>query len=212
MIMRLHTGIHLSLSLRSNPTFSMRPILFQVLRSHSSSSSSDKSNPDGNTSSTTVTSNSSIVSYIKGLVHNKEVNTIPNIITMSRIVSSPLLTLAIVNDMKTAALCGCLAFAVSDWLDGYLAEKLNQKTVLGAFLDPVADKVFIAAVSVGLVWEGLLPLPLAGVIIGRDVALIAASFALRAMERPSGARFFDTTDSATFKIIPSDLSKVIDPI
>jgi len=190
----------------------MRPILFQVLRSHSSSSSSDKSNPDGNTSSTTVTSNSSIVSYVKGLVHNKEVNTIPNIITMSRIVSSPLLTLAIVNDMKTAALCGCLAFAVSDWLDGYLAEKLNQKTVLGAFLDPVADKVFIAAVSVGLVWEGLLPLPLAGVIIGRDVALIAASFALRAMERPSGARFFDTTDSATFKIIPSDLSKVIDPI
>lgn len=210
--MRLHRGIQLSLSLRSNPTFSMRPILFQVLRSHSSSSSSDKSNPDGNTSSTTVTSNSSIVSYVKGLVHNKEVNTIPNIITMSRIVSSPLLTLAIVNDMKTAALCGCLAFAVSDWLDGYLAEKLNQKTVLGAFLDPVADKVFIAAVSVGLVWEGLLPLPLAGVIIGRDVALIAASFALRAMERPSGARFFDTTDSATFKIIPSDLSKVIDPI
>lgn len=210
--MRLHRGIQLSLSLRSNPTFSMRPILFQVLRSHSSSSSSDKSNPNGNTSSTTVTSNSSIVSYVKGLVHNKEVNTIPNIITMSRIVSSPLLTLAIVNDMKTAALCGCLAFAVSDWLDGYLAEKLNQKTVLGAFLDPVADKVFIAAVSVGLVWEGLLPLPLAGVIIGRDVALIAASFALRAMERPSGARFFDTTDSATFKIIPSDLSKVIDPI
>ena len=210
--MRLHRGIQLSLSLRSNPTFSMRPILFQVLRSHRSSSSSDKSNPDGSTSSTTVTSNSSIVSYIKGLVHNKEINTIPNIITMSRIVSSPLLTLAIVNDMKTAALCGCLAFAVSDWLDGYLAEKLNQKTVLGAFLDPVADKVFIAAVSVGLVWEGLLPLPLAGVIIGRDVALIAASFALRAMERPSGARFFDTTDSATFKIIPSDLSKVIDPI
>lgn len=200
--MRLRRGIQISLSLRSNPTFSIHPMLFQVLRSHSSSSSSDK----------VVTSNSTIVSYIKGLVHNKEVNTIPNIITMSRIVSSPLLTLAIVNDMKTAALCGCLAFAVSDWLDGYLAEKLNQKTVLGAFLDPVADKVFIAAVSVGLVWEGLLPLPLAGVIIGRDVALIAASFALRAMERPSGARFFDTTDSATFKIIPSDLSKVIDPI
>lgn len=209
-MMRLRRGIQLSLSLRSHPTLLMNPMLFQVLRSHStSSSSSDKSNANGTNSTTTVTS---IVSYIQGLVNNKEVNTIPNIITMSRIVSSPLLTLAIVNDMKTAALCGCLAFAVSDWLDGYLAEKLNQKTVLGAFLDPVADKVFIGALSVGLVWKGLLPLPLAGVIIGRDVALIAASFALRAMERPSGARFFDTTDSATFKIIPSDLSKVIDTI
>lgn len=207
--MRLRRGIQLSLSLRSHPTLSMNPMLFQVLRSHSTSSSSDKSNANGTNSTTTVTS---IVSYIQGLVNNKEVNTIPNIITMSRIVSSPLLTLAIVNDMKTAALCGCLAFAVSDWLDGYLAEKLNQKTVLGAFLDPVADKVFIGAVSVGLVWKGLLPFPLAGVIIGRDVALIAASFALRVMERPSGARFFDTTDSTTFKIIPSDLSKVIDTI
>lgn len=207
MIMRLRRGIHLSLSLRSNPTLTKYPMMCKVLRSHSSSSS-DKSNPNGSTN----TSYSCTVSYIKGLVLNKEINTIPNIITMSRIVSSPLLTLAIVNDMKTAALCGCLAFAVSDWLDGYLAEKLNQKTVLGAFLDPVADKVFIGAVSVGLVWKGLLPLPLAGVIIGRDVALIVASFALRAMERPSGARFFDTTDSATFKIIPSDLSKVLDMI
>jgi hypothetical protein len=44
--------------------------------------------------------------------------------------------------------------------------------------------------------------------VGRDVALVAASFAMRALERPAGAHFFDTTDSATFNIVPSDLSKV----
>lgn len=146
--------------------------------------------------------------YIQSLVDNKEINTIPNMITMSRIVASPLLSVAIAYDMKAVALGGCVLFGFSDWLDGYLAKKLNQKTVLGAFLDPMADKVMIGALTLGLVAKGLLPIPLACVIIGRDLTLVAASFALRAIERPAGSTFFDTTDSATFNIVPSDLSKV----
>lgn len=146
--------------------------------------------------------------YVQSIVDNKEINTIPNIITMSRIAASPLLSIAIAYDMKAAALGGCILFGFTDWLDGYLANKLNQKTVLGAFLDPMADKIMIGALTVGLVAKGLLPVPLACVIIGRDVFLIAASFAMRAIERPAGSAFFDTTDSATFKIVPSDLSKV----
>ena len=148
--------------------------------------------------------------YVLSVVNNKEINTIPNIITMSRIAASPLLSIAIAYDMKAAALGGCILFGFTDWLDGYLANKLNQKTVLGAFLDPMADKIMIGALTVGLVAKGLLPVPLACVIIGRDVFLIAASFAMRAIERPAGSAFFDTTDSATFRIVPSDLSKVTD--
>lgn len=146
--------------------------------------------------------------YIKSIVDNKEINTIPNIITMSRIAASPLLSVAIAYDMKAVALGGCVLFGFSDWLDGYLAKKLNQKTVLGAFLDPMADKVMIGALTVGLVAKGLLPFPLACVILGRDAVLIGATFALRAIQRPAGSHFFDTTDSATFNIIPSELSKV----
>eukprot|EP01032_Pedospumella_encystans_P016882 gene16882-19241_t len=127
---------------------------------------------------------------------------------MSRIAASPLLSIAIAYDMKAAALGGCILFGFTDWLDGYLANKLNQKTVLGAFLDPMADKIMIGALTVGLVAKGLLPVPLACVIIGRDVFLVAASFAMRAIERPAGSAFFDTTDSATFRIVPSDLSKL----
>eukprot|EP01031_Cornospumella_fuschlensis_P040220 gene40220-49007_t len=87
----------------------------------------------------------------------KELRTIPNMITTARILASPLLTYCIVNDMKISALVGCVVFSLSDWLDGYLAKRLNQATTMGAFLDPVADKVMIAALALGLVYKGLLP-------------------------------------------------------
>eukprot|EP01031_Cornospumella_fuschlensis_P027328 gene27328-33013_t len=123
-------------------------------------------------------------------------------ITTARILASPLLTYCIVNDMKICALVGCVVFSLSDWLDGYLAKRLNQATTLGAFLDPVADKVMIAALALGLVYKGLLPVEL------MDVFLIAASFVMRGLRKPRDARFFDTVDSATFTLTPSDISKL----
>jgi len=144
----------------------------------------------------------------KSFFDNKEIWTIPNIITMSRIAASPGLSVAIAFDMKEIALGGCLLFAFSDWLDGYIARKYNQATVLGAFIDPVADKVMIAALAAGLAAKGLIPVPLFALIVGRDVILIGASFYIRAKERPLNSPFFDTTYSATFQIIPSDLSKL----
>jgi cardiolipin synthase len=93
--------------------------------------------------------NSSWKEHVQSLINNKEINTIPNMITISRIVASPLLSIFIANDMKYAALGGCVIFGFTDWLDGYLAKKLNQQTVLGAFLDPMADKILIGAVTVG---------------------------------------------------------------
>jgi cardiolipin synthase len=110
--------------------------------------------------------------------------------------------------MKELALGGVVLFAFSDWLDGFLAKVLNQKTVLGAFLDPAADKVMIASLCLGLMAKGLIPIPLAAIIIGRDVSLVVCAFAMRFKERPVGAPFFDTTYSATFAITPSNLSKV----
>ena len=57
-------------------------------------------------------------------------------ITLSRIIASPFLAYAITLDMKEVALGGCLLCGFSDFLDGYIAKNYNQKTVLGAFLDP----------------------------------------------------------------------------
>lgn len=150
----------------------------------------------------------SIGDKYKSFVNNKELNTIPNIITFSRILASPGLAYAIAMNMKATALVTCVVFGFSDWLDGYLAKKLNQKTIFGAFLDPMADKIMIASICSGLAYNGLIPLPLAALIVGRDAVLLGLSFLIRARERPKGSPFFDTTYSATFQIIPSDLSKV----
>eukprot|EP00607_Mallomonas_marina_P008001 CAMPEP_0182417286 /NCGR_PEP_ID=MMETSP1167-20130531/1718_1 /TAXON_ID=2988 /ORGANISM="Mallomonas Sp, Strain CCMP3275" /LENGTH=215 /DNA_ID=CAMNT_0024590715 /DNA_START=372 /DNA_END=1019 /DNA_ORIENTATION=+ len=129
-------------------------------------------------------------------------------ITISRIVASPFLALAIANDLKTEALCGCLLAGFSDWLDGYIARNFNQATVLGGFLDPLADKIVIGSLTIGLCAKELIPFPLAAIIIGRDLALIAGSFVMRYLEIPKGAPFFDTTYSATFHITPNPLGKL----
>ena len=122
----------------------------------------------------------------KLIQRNKEIYTIPNAITLSRIMATPFLTAAIVNDMKVVSLGGCCIFFFSDWLDGYLATKLNQKSVLGAFLDPLADKIMIASLTLGLCWKGMLPLSLTCLIVGRDVLLTGITFYVRAKERAPG--------------------------
>ena len=66
-----------------------------------------------------------------------------------------------------------IAAAITDWLDGYLARRLNQMSAFGAFLDPVADKLMIAAALIVLVWLQRVDAIIAVVIIGREIAVSA---------------------------------------
>lgn len=103
---------------------------------------------------------------------------IPNILTLARIAFIPLLVmffyLPYAWSMPLAA--GLFALAsVTDWLDGYLARRLNQSTPFGAFLDPVADKLMVAvalALLIELYDTVWLTLP-ALVIIGREIVISA---------------------------------------
>ena len=63
--------------------------------------------------------------------------------------------------------------AATDWLDGYLARKLNQTSAFGAFLDPVADKLMVAIALIMLVQLGRTDAIIAGVIIGREITISA---------------------------------------
>ena len=63
--------------------------------------------------------------------------------------------------------------AITDWLDGYLARSLNQTSAFGAFLDPVADKLMVAAALILLVGLGRVDAPIAVIIIGREIAISA---------------------------------------
>jgi CDP-diacylglycerol--glycerol-3-phosphate 3-phosphatidyltransferase len=66
------------------------------------------------------------------------------------------------------------AFAsITDWLDGYLARRLNQSSAFGAFLDPVADKLMVAAALIMLVSLGHVNATIAFIIIGREIAISA---------------------------------------
>jgi CDP-diacylglycerol--glycerol-3-phosphate 3-phosphatidyltransferase/cardiolipin synthase len=65
------------------------------------------------------------------------------------------------------------AAAVTDWLDGWLARKLNQTSAFGAFLDPVADKLMVTAALIVLVQLGRLDAIIALIIIGREIAISA---------------------------------------
>ena len=66
-----------------------------------------------------------------------------------------------------------IAAAITDWLDGYLARRLNQTSAFGAFLDPVADKLMVAAALIVLVWLQRVDAIIAVVIIGREIAVSA---------------------------------------
>lgn len=74
--------------------------------------------------------------------------TIPNIITLLRVVLIPVFVTIYFLDWKWAQQAGAFVFwlaAITDWIDGYLARKLKQSSAFGAFLDPVADKLIVAA-------------------------------------------------------------------
>ncbi|AZZ45483.1 MULTISPECIES: CDP-diacylglycerol--glycerol-3-phosphate 3-phosphatidyltransferase [Pseudomonadaceae] len=103
---------------------------------------------------------------------------IPNILTVLRVLLIPIIILLFYLPFKWSYLAASAVFAiaaVTDWLDGYLARKLQQSTPFGAFLDPVADKLMVAVALVLLVEEHSnlwLTLP-AAIIIGREIVISA---------------------------------------
>ena len=74
-------------------------------------------------------------------------------------------------NLAAAAIFGLAA--ITDWLDGYLARKLNQMSAFGAFLDPVADKLMVAAALILLLQLGRVDAIVALIIIGREIAISA---------------------------------------
>ncbi len=136
-----------------------------------------------------------------------EIGTVPNMITLSRIAATPFLGYIIVQGQYAWAFAGVSVFGWSDWLDGYIARKWDQRTVLGTFLDPFADKILIITMTLAEGWAGLLPGGLVGLIVARDLGLVAGGFYMRAKTKPDGVPFFDTTQSSAMQVKPSMLSK-----
>lgn len=101
--------------------------------------------------------------------------TIPNLLTVVRLLLAPFIFAAIVSGRHEIALALFAFAALTDGLDGLLARQIRQATPLGAYLDPIADKVLLSGVYLSLAVAGSIPSWLVAVIFGRDLFLLASS-------------------------------------
>ena len=116
--------------------------------------------------------------------------TVPNQLTFLRLGILPFFVVLIFYQQYGWALLVLVLAAVTDGMDGLLARSLNQKTALGAYLDPIADKLLLSSSFVVLALEGRIPRWLTILVIGRDVLiLVTATVILLA----SGYRQFPPT-------------------
>ncbi|KAJ2718991.1 hypothetical protein GGI07_005483 [Coemansia sp. Benny D115] len=139
----------------------------------------------------------------------EKVLTIPNALTMARIVSSPYIGYLIVQQQYEAALAGCVIFGLTDALDGWIARRYNMQSFVGSIIDPAADKILMTTLTVALGHVGLMPMWLAAVIIGRDVALSLAAFVVRWATLPGPKtlrRYFDLS-VVSVEVRPTMISK-----
>ena len=106
---------------------------------------------------------------------------LPNLITLLRIVLIPLIVGVFYlpdawiagDDKNIAATAIFIVAAITDWLDGYLARKLNQMSAFGAFFDPVADKLVVVGALIVLLTLGRVDMVVGLIIIGREIAISA---------------------------------------
>jgi cardiolipin synthase (CMP-forming) len=104
--------------------------------------------------------------------------TIPNALSLARIAVLPLVLLDLLEGRFGRALVFLLLIGASDWFDGYLARVLDQRTRLGAVLDPIGDRVVFVVVGVGLVLADLLPLWVLVVLLARELAVLVVGLVL----------------------------------
>ena len=106
---------------------------------------------------------------------------LPNFVTLSRIILIPLLIGIyylpeqwLTDEGKNITATAVFIFAgITDWLDGYLARRLNQMSAFGAFLDPVADKLIVVSALLALLYLNRVDMIVALIIVGREIAISA---------------------------------------
>jgi cardiolipin synthase len=107
-----------------------------------------------------------------------------NALTGLRLVLAPVFLVLYVGGDRLRALAAFAAAAATDLLDGLVARVLRQQTRLGAFLDPIADKLLAACALVALAATGRLPLWLPVLVVSRDLAQLAGAAVLRTTHHP----------------------------
>ena len=110
--------------------------------------------------------------------------TIPNMITILRFLLVPGVVFALLTGKMGWALAGFLVAGISDGIDGFIARQFNQRSELGAYMDPMADKLLLVSVFVMLGFMGELPLWLVIAAVSRDALIVGAVLLSTIMGNP----------------------------
>ncbi|KAI0048724.1 hypothetical protein FA95DRAFT_1005554 [Auriscalpium vulgare] len=140
----------------------------------------------------------------------ENIYTLPNFLTATRIAACPVLGWAVLEGNFELA-TGLLVYAgLTDWVDGFLARRYNMSSVLGTILDPAADKTLMTTLVVTLTMKSLLPLPVAAIVLGRDVLLSLSAFYIRYTSLPSPKTFQRYWDFSipSAEVRPTAISKI----
>ena len=109
---------------------------------------------------------------------------IPNLITLARILLVPVVVWAITAGEMQIAFLLFVAAGVSDAIDGFLAKRFGMTSELGAYLDPLADKVLIVSIYVSLGIVGAIPRWLVILVVSRDLMIVGAIILSWLIDKP----------------------------
>jgi cardiolipin synthase len=98
--------------------------------------------------------------------------TIPNLITIARLLAVPLIVWLMIADQFAEATLLFVVAGLSDAADGFIAKRFGASSVLGAYLDPIADKAMLVSVFVTLGFKGFLPAWLIVLVVSRDILIV----------------------------------------
>jgi len=113
---------------------------------------------------------------------------IANLVTLARLLSVPVAIWLILNGHLTAVFWLFVAAGVSDMVDGTIAKVLNQRSELGALLDPIADKVLLVSMFIALGLAGWLPSWIVILVVSRDVLIVGGYLLAMAVAQPIRSR------------------------
>jgi cardiolipin synthase len=111
-------------------------------------------------------------------------SSLPNLITMARLLAVPVMVWLIVSGQWTAAFWLFVAAGVSDGVDGYIAKRFDAESVLGSYLDPIADKVMLVCVFITLGIANEIGIWLVIIIVSRDALIVGGTLLSQIVERP----------------------------
>jgi len=118
---------------------------------------------------------------------DERIVTIPNVISVLRLLCVPLFLWLLADDRGIEAAALLAVLGATDWIDGWIARHFDQGSNLGKVLDPVADRVLLITAGVALVVQGSVPLLVGVLVLARELAVSIAVLALAA----AGARRID---------------------